>query len=167
MRDRQPLDLPSVMIFCCRSIIFLKLIHNLFLGGSPGYDFFGTTTMGLAQGDILLVITPALSRVSISSCTYLWCLSAKVYGLELTGGLSPVSMSIVTNCVQPISSFPLEKTLGYFSQSTSKVDLVPGVMSASCRSTFLGPGISTGDVMKALSRGMIGILYLACVLRGM
>ena len=36
MRDRQPLDLPSVMTFCCRSFIFLKSIHNLFLGGSPG-----------------------------------------------------------------------------------------------------------------------------------
>ena len=120
--------------------------------------------MGLAQGDILLVMTPALSRVSISSCTHLWCFSTKVYGLELTGGLSPVSISIITNCVQPMSSFPLEKTLGYFSQSASKADLVPGVMSASCRSTFLGPGTSAGDVMKALSRGIIGILYLACVL---
>ena len=90
-----------------------------------------------------------------------------MYGLELTRGLSPMSMSFVISCVLPISSFPLEKTLEYFSQSTSKVDLVPGVMSASCRSTLLSPGTSTGDVMKALSRGMIGILYLACFLRGM
>ena len=35
-------------------------------------------------------------RVSISSCTHLWCFSARVYGLELIGGLSPISMSIVT-----------------------------------------------------------------------
>ena len=78
-----------------------------------------------------------------------------------------MSMSIVTSCVLPISSFPFEKTLGYFSQSASKVDLMLGVMSASCRSTLLGPGMSAGDVRNALSRGIIGSLYLACCLQGM
>ena len=98
MRDRQPLDLPSVMTFCCRSFIFLKSIHNLFLKGFPDLDFFGTTTMGLAQGDILLVITPALSRVSISSCTHLWCLSAKVYGLELMQSSFSFYSFVYANC---------------------------------------------------------------------
>ena len=100
--------------------------------------------MGLTKGDMLLVITPALSRVSISSCTHLWCFSTKVYGLELIGGLSPVSMSIVTNCVRPMSSFPFEKTLEYLSQSASKADLMPGVMSVSCRILSL---CLTGDVV--------------------
>ena len=40
-------------------------------------------------------------------------------------------------------------------------------MSASCRSTLLGPGTSAGDVRNALSRGIIGSLYLARCLPGM
>ena len=33
-------------------------MHILCLGASPGADFFGTTTIGLAQGLILFLMTP-------------------------------------------------------------------------------------------------------------
>ena len=33
-------------------------------GGSPGADFLGTTTIGLAQGLMLFLMTPAHSKVS-------------------------------------------------------------------------------------------------------
>ena len=49
--------------------------------------------MGLAHGDTLFAMTPAFSRTSISSCTHCTCLRAKVYGLWVTGGLSPVGIS--------------------------------------------------------------------------
>ena len=129
--------------------------------------FLGTTTIGLAHGDILLVINPARSRVSIPSCTHWWCFKANVYGRELTGGLSPMSMSIVMSCVLPKSSLLLENIVGYLSHNSSKADLVVGLTSASCRSTFLGPGISAGDVRNALSMGTAGSLYFACFLREM
>ena len=41
-------------------------MHNLHLGGSPGAVLFGTTTIGLAQGETLLTITPAFSNISNS-----------------------------------------------------------------------------------------------------
>ena len=60
---------PAVMTSCCNSLTFLKSTHNLFWG-SLGADFLGTTTMGLAHLDMLLVMTPACSRDSISLCTH-------------------------------------------------------------------------------------------------
>ena len=74
--------------------------------------------------------------------------------------LSPVSMSIVISWVLPISSLPQENTLGYLSHNSSKADLMVGLMLVSCRSTFLGPGTSAGDVRNALSMGTTGSLYL-------
>ena len=65
-----PLVFPAVMTSSCNSLTFLKSTHNLFFGGSPGADFLGTTTIGLAHLNILLMITPARSRDSISLCTY-------------------------------------------------------------------------------------------------
>ena len=65
-----PLVFPAVMTSCCNSLTFLKSTHNLLFGGSPGADYFGTMTIGLAHLDILLVITPARSRDSISLCTH-------------------------------------------------------------------------------------------------
>ena len=44
-----PLVFPAVMTSCCNSLTFLKSTHNLLFGGSPGADFFGTTTIGLAH----------------------------------------------------------------------------------------------------------------------
>ena len=49
--------------------------------------------MGLAHGDTLFAMIPAFSRISISSCTHCTFLRAKVYGLWVIGGLSPVGMS--------------------------------------------------------------------------
>ena len=72
-----------------------------------------------------------------------------------------MSMSMVISWVLPISSLPLENTVGYLSHNSSKADLVVGLTSASCRSTFLGPGISAGDVRNALSMGTAGSLYFA------
>ena len=62
---------PAVMTSCCNSSTFLKSTHNLLFGGSLGADFLGTTTIGLAHLDMLLVIMPARSRDSISLCTHL------------------------------------------------------------------------------------------------
>ena len=65
-----PLVFPAIMTSCCNSLTFLKSTHNLLFGGSPAADFLGTMTIGLAHLDILLVITPARSRDSISLCTH-------------------------------------------------------------------------------------------------
>ena len=58
-----------------------------------------------------------------------------MYGLELTGGLSPVSMSILTSLVLPISSLLLEKASPYCSHSSSNFCLISVVMSLSCNCT--------------------------------
>ena len=79
------------------------------LGGSPGAVFLGTITMGLTQGDTLHTITPAFSSISISSCTHCTCFRAKVYGFWLTGGLSPVRMSILRRGVFPKSDESFDK----------------------------------------------------------
>ena len=65
-----PLVFPAVMTSFCNSLTFLKSAHNLLFRGSPGADILGTMTIGLAHLDILLVITPACSRDSISHCTH-------------------------------------------------------------------------------------------------
>ena len=64
-----PLVFPAVMTSYCNSLTFLKSTHNLLFGGSLGADYFGTTTIGHTL-DMLLVITPAHSRDSISLCTH-------------------------------------------------------------------------------------------------
>ena len=54
--------------------IALQSTQSLLLGGSPGCSaFLGTTTMGLAQGETLLVITPASSKLLISLWTHSAC----------------------------------------------------------------------------------------------
>ena len=65
-----PLVFPAIMTSCCNSLTFLKSTHNLLFGGSPGADFLGIMTIGLAYLDILLVITPACSKDYISLCTH-------------------------------------------------------------------------------------------------
>ena len=41
-------------------------MQSLLLGGSPGAVLFGMITIGLAQGETLLTITPAFSKISNS-----------------------------------------------------------------------------------------------------
>ena len=53
-------------------------MHNLGLGGSPRAVLFGTTTIGLAQGETLLTITQAFSRISNSLCTHSVCFKVRV-----------------------------------------------------------------------------------------
>ena len=77
-----PLVFHAVMTSCCNSLTFLKSMHNLLFRGSPGADFFGTTTIGLAHLDMLLVITPAHSRDSISLCFIMFqrkCVWSRTY----------------------------------------------------------------------------------------
>ena len=79
-----------------------------------------------------------------------------MYGLELTGGLSPVSMSILTSFVLPMSSLFLEKASPYSSQSSSNFCLISVAMSLSCSCTLQGPGTSAGEQRKAVSCGISG-----------
>ena len=51
--------LSTLCVLGCSSFIFRKSTHILCLGASPGADFFGTTTIGLAQGLMLFLMTPA------------------------------------------------------------------------------------------------------------
>ena len=120
--------------------------------------FLGTTTIGLAHGDILLVITPARSRVSISLCTHWWCFKANVYGQELTGGLSPVSMSIVISCVLPISSLPLgEYCWVFFAQFIKiKADLVVGFDVSILQVHFSRPWYICKRCEKCIINGYCG-----------
>ena len=43
----------------CRVLTAWKLMHILLLGASPGADFLGTTMIGLAHGETLLVMIPS------------------------------------------------------------------------------------------------------------
>ena len=79
-----------------------------------------------------------------------------MYGLELTGGLSSVSMSILTSLVLPMSSLLLEKASPYCSHSSSNIYLMSVVMSLSCSCTLHGPGTSAGEQRKAVSGGISG-----------
>ena len=79
-----------------------------------------------------------------------------MYSLELTGGLSPVSMSILTSLVLLMSSLFLEKASPYFSHSSSNLCLIIVVMSLSCSCTLHGPGTSAGEQIKAVSGGISG-----------
>ena len=61
IRDKLPcvsVCLSTLCILGWSSLIFLKSIHILRLGGSPGADFLGTTTIGLVQGLMLFLMTP-------------------------------------------------------------------------------------------------------------
>ena len=53
-------------------------MHSLHLGGSPGAVVFGTTTIGLGQGDTLLTITLAFSNIFSSLCTHAVCFKGRV-----------------------------------------------------------------------------------------
>ena len=79
-----------------------------------------------------------------------------MYGLELTGGLSPVSMSILTSLVLPVSSLCFEKASPYSSQSSSNFCLISVVMFLSCSCTLRGHGTSAGEQIKAVSCGISG-----------
>ena len=79
-----------------------------------------------------------------------------MYGLELTGGISPVSMSILTSLVLSMSLLFLENASPYSLQSSSNFCLISVVMSLSCSYTLWGPGTSAGEQIKAVSCGISG-----------
>ena len=79
--------------------------------------------MGLAHGDTLFAMIPAFSRSSISSCTHWTCLRAKVYGLWVIGGLSPVGISIFKSGVFHKSAESLEKIVSNSEHRSSKAFL--------------------------------------------
>ena len=110
--------------------------------------FFGTITTGDAQGEMLLVMMSALSRVSISFFTHSACCNGNVYGLCAIGGLSPVSISISIRRVLPMSPLPLDIMSSYSLQRLLNLSLVSCVQDWSCRSTFLWEFTSAGDLMK-------------------
>ena len=58
--------LSTLCVFGWSSFSLLKLMHILCLGGSQGADSLGTMMIGLAQGLILFLMTPAHSNVLIS-----------------------------------------------------------------------------------------------------
>ena len=63
----------------------LQSTQSLFLGGSPRAILLGTITIGLAQGETLLVITPAFSSVSNSFCTNLCASKANYMAFHILG----------------------------------------------------------------------------------
>ena len=64
------------------------------------------------------------------------------------GGLFPVSMSISTSSVLPMSPLPLEIMLSNRSHRSLNLPLVSSLIGASFRSTFLCVSTSAGDLMK-------------------
>ena len=118
------------------------------LEGSPGAVFFGTITIGLAHGDTLFAMIPAFSKISISSCTHCTCLRARVYGLCVIGGLSPVGMSIFNKGVLPKSAESLEKMSSYSKHKFLNASLCLGVTSASLSLMGSQGSMSTGEVIN-------------------
>ena len=118
--------------------------------------FLGTITMGLALGDTLHTITPAFSRISISSRTHCTCLRAKVYGFWLTGGLSPVDMSILRRGVFPKSDESSEKISANSSHSFSKDSHASGGTSASLRTMGSRGSTSVGDFRNPILAALNG-----------
>ena len=121
------------------------------LGGSPGAVFFGTITIGLAHGDTLFAMIPAFSKISISSCTHCTCLRARVYGLCVIGGLSPVGILyyiIFNKGVLPKSAESLEKMSSYSEHKFSNASLCLGVTSASLSLMGSQGSISAGEVIN-------------------
>ena len=80
----------------------------------------------------------------------------KVYSLDAIGGWFPVSISISTNIVFPMSSLFFEMISSYFSHSLAKAFCIFGDMSLSSNSTFLCTGASAGDFKKSSSFCMNG-----------
>ena len=64
------------------------------------------------------------------------------------GGLFPVSMSISTSSVLPMSPLPLEIMLSNRLHRSLNLPLVSSLIGASFRSTFLCVLTSAGDLMK-------------------
>ena len=79
-----------------------------------------------------------------------------MYGLDAIGGWFPVSISISTSIVFPLSPLFFEMMSSYFSHSLSKAFCVFGDMSLSSKSTFLCTGASAGDFKKSSSFCMNG-----------
>ena len=64
------------------------------------------------------------------------------------GGLFPVSMSISTSSVLPMSPLPLEIMLSNRLHRSLNLPLVSSLIGVSFRSTFLCVSTSAGDLMK-------------------
>ena len=64
------------------------------------------------------------------------------------GGLFPVSMSISTSSVLPMSPLPLEIMLSNLLHRSWNLPLVSSLIGATFRSTFLCVSTSAGDLMK-------------------
>ena len=71
-----------------------------------------------------------------------------MYGLHAIGGLSPVSMSISTNSILPMSPLPFEIILSYLSHRLQNFSLVSTLITLFSRSTFLCVSTSAGDLIK-------------------
>ena len=65
-------------------------------------------------------------------------------------------MSILTSFVLLMSSLILENASSYLSHNSSNFCLTSGVTSRSCSCTFLGPGTSAGEQIKAVSGRILG-----------
>ena len=61
--------LSALMTLGCNALMAWKSMHILLLSASPGADFLGTTTIRRADGEMLLVIIPAHSKLFISCYT--------------------------------------------------------------------------------------------------
>ena len=68
--------------------------------------------------------------------------------MQWGGGLFPVSMSISTSSVLPMSPLPLEIMLSNRLHRSLNLPLVSSLIGASFRSTFLCVSTSAGDLMK-------------------
>ena len=112
--------------------------------------------MGLAQGDTLHTITPAFSSISISSRTHCTCFRARVYGFWLTGGLSPVGMSILRRGVFHKSDESFEKISANSSHNFSKDSHASGGTSASLRIIGSRGSTSAGNFKNPISAPLNG-----------
>ena len=149
-----PLVFPAVIASCCNLLTFLKSTHNL-LFGVPWELIFRDYDYGACPFRYTFCDnTSMLKRFYFP--LYPFICRGNVYGLELTGGLSPVSMSILTNLVLPMSSLCLGKASPYSSHSSSNFCLISVVVSLSCSCTLHGPGTSAGEQIKVVSGGISG-----------
>ena len=87
-------------------------------------------------------------KISISSCTHCTCFNAKVYGLWVMGGLSPVGISIFNSGVFPKSAESLEKISWNSEHRFSNASLCWGATSASFNLIGSLGSMSAEEVMK-------------------
>ena len=64
-------------------------LHSFFLGGSPGFDFLGSTNIGIVQDYMCLTMMPAFSMSFLYPCHMF---KGEVYEFFWETGLSPESI---------------------------------------------------------------------------